>query len=246
MKKLFLLITVLAATIITWSQTSDRNPFPKTITVAGSAEMEIIPDEIYVNIELTEYQKKGSAKKDIESIKSHFLDSYKAVGIPDSLVSIVSYSGFNNYYGMKRNKRKDPDLFAAVTYQVKFRNSTLMDDLVEKLDDEATKNFRIVSTSHSRMTEFRKQLKIQAIKAAKDKGIYLTDAINEKLGEAITINEPDESALQGFFSNGMTSNNEYSQFSTVERNDDSNSDSQEVEFKKIKLRYEVTVIFSLK
>jgi hypothetical protein len=59
-----------------------------------------------------------------------------------------------------------------------------MDKLVEKLDDDATQNFLIVSTDHSKMAEFRRQLKIAAVKAAKEKGIYLTDAIGERLGES--------------------------------------------------------------
>jgi len=46
----------------------------------------------------------------------------------------------------------------------------MMDALVDKLDDDATQSFLIVSTSHSKITEFRKQLKIQAIKAAKRQG----------------------------------------------------------------------------
>jgi uncharacterized protein len=74
------------------------NPFPKTISVSGSVEMEIVPDEIYVNVPLSEYQKKGDPKKDIESIKSNFLESCKTVGIPDSVISIISYSDNNNYY----------------------------------------------------------------------------------------------------------------------------------------------------
>jgi uncharacterized protein len=247
MKKLFLLITVLALFIITHAQAPVPVPFPKTITVAGSAEMEITPDEIYVNVELTEYQKKGSPKKDIESIKAQFLESCKAAGIADSAISIVSYSGYNNYYTWKRNKKKDPDMFAVVTYQVKFKSSKLMDDLVEKLDDESTKNFQIVNTSHSKMTEFRKQLKIQAIKAARDKGIYLTDAINEKLGEAITINEPDVVTIP-YRSNVVAGSNVYSQARLNFSNGYSSSgdDANEVDFKKLKIRYEVTVIFALK
>ena len=69
--------------------------------------MEIIPDEIYVNIQLTEYQKKGNPKKDIEAIKSQFLESCKTTGIADSLISIASYSGYNNYYGWKKNRKKE-------------------------------------------------------------------------------------------------------------------------------------------
>ncbi len=170
-----------------------HNPFPKKITVSGSAEMEIVPDEIYVNVQLKEYQKRGEEKKDIETIKKQFLESCKAAGIPDSVISIVSFTGSNPFFWKKR--KKDPDLFTSITYQVKFKTSELMDKLVEKLDDDATQSFLIVSVNHSKMTEYRRQLKIAAVKAAKDKGIYLTDAIGEKLGEAITINEPDENHI---------------------------------------------------
>jgi uncharacterized protein len=226
------------------------NPYPKTITVSGSAEMEIVPDEIFVNIEIREYQKRGESKKDIETLKKQFFDACKTAGIPDTLVSIVSYSGYNDYCHWKRNKKRENDLQAAVTYQVKFKSSKMMDDLVDKLDDEGTNAFLIVNTSHTKMTEFRKQLKIQAIKAAKAKGLYLTEAIDEKLGEAVTINEPDERAsINGFFlDNARISNNEYSQFNAryEATRDAAEGSVQEVDFKKIKLRYEVSVVFALK
>ena len=45
----------------------------------------------------------------------------------------------------------------------------MMDALVEKLDDNATQNFQVVLTTHSNVIEFRKQLKIKAIQAAKEK-----------------------------------------------------------------------------
>jgi uncharacterized protein len=218
------------------------NPFPKTITVSGSASMEVVPDEIYVNIELREYQKKGESKKDIETIKNQFLESCKAIGIADDAISIASYSGFNNYFFI-RKKKKNPDMFASITYQVKFSSSKLMDGLIEKLDDDATQNFLIASVSHSKITEFRKQLKIKAVQAAKDKGIYLTEGIGEKLGEAITINEPQDYVA--------TDNN--AQFNFAAANGKilrdgmaDKFDAQEVDFKKMKLRFEVSVVFAIK
>lgn len=218
-----------------------NNPYPKTITVSGSAEMEIVPDEIYVNIALREYQKKGEPKKDLETIKTRFLEACRNAGIADSLISIASYSGSSNYY-MIRKKKKDADLSAAITYQVKFKSSKLMDNLVELLDEEATQSFVIVSTSHSRITEFRKELKIKAVQAAKNKGIYLTEAISEKLGEAITITEPDEwqpSPLTMNISQARLSANAAGFY-------ENDNERSEIDFKKIKLRFEVTVIFALK
>src|SRR5687767_15052001 len=147
MKKLIIIINVFLFVHATNAQLPQpifaNNPFPKTITVSGSAEMEIIPDEIYVNVELKEYQKKGENKKDIETIKKSFLEEVKSVGIADSAISIVSFTGNNPYFWKRR--KKDPDLFTSIVYQVKFKSSELMDKLVEKLDDDATQNFLIVS-----------------------------------------------------------------------------------------------------
>lgn len=246
MKKLISLIMLTGFTTTVFAQQpATLNPFPKTITVSGSAEMEIIPDEIYVNITLREYQKKGESKKELETIKTQFLDNCKAAGIPDSVISISSFTGYNNYYNFRR-KKKDNDLMASIVYQVKFKDSKTMDLLVEKLDDEATQNFVIASTSHSKMTEFRKQLKIKAIQAAKDKGIYLTEAINEKLGAAITINEPDASQYNSnYLSNSFLSNNTYSQANITLAEGESDPGNAQVDFKKIKLRFEVSVVFAL-
>lgn len=220
-----------------------NNPFPKTITVSGSAEMEIVPDEIYVNIELKEYQKKGESKKDLETIKSQFLESCKSAGIPDSAISIASYSGNSNYY-TARKKKKSGDLFAGITYQLKFSSSKTMDNLVENLDDDATQRFIIAKASHSRIIEFRKQLKIKAVQAAKEKAIYLTESVGEKLGEAITIAEPVEwlpDQYSNTFSNTY-SNENYSLKSSMA----SKPEYGEVDFKKLKLRFEVNAVFALK
>jgi uncharacterized protein YggE len=98
MKKLIIIVNAfLFATSINAQQPQTifaNNPFPKTITVSGSAEMEIIPDEIYVNVELKEYQKRGENKKDLGTIKTQFLEASNSVGIADSLISIVSYTDY--------------------------------------------------------------------------------------------------------------------------------------------------------
>jgi uncharacterized protein YggE len=249
MKKLIIIVNIfLFANIIRAQQPQPlftNNPFPKTITVSGSAEMEIIPDEIYVNITLREYQKKGETKKEIEAIKTAFLESCKAVGLPDSAVSIFAFSGYNNYYYFKKRKR-DPDMQSSITYQVKFKDSKTMDDLVEKLDDEATQNFIIANTSHSKITEFRRQLKMKAIQAAKDKGVYLTESIGEKLGEAITIKEPDEPIVTPYYA-AANSQIRIRGVNTLAGETFGLTDKvQEIDFKKIKLRFEVDVIFALK
>jgi uncharacterized protein YggE len=213
----------------------------KTINVSGIAEMEVVPDEIYVQVDLREYDKKGGTKVDIDAIKDNFLKAALSIGINDSDISVQGYQGWDgNLWMYRKNKKKNPDLKASITYQVKLATTRKMDELVQKLDDEATQNFFIARVSHSKLQEFKKQLKVQAVKAAREKANYLADAINEKAGEAILINEPNEISAypQPMYANRM-----------MKLESAGAADGQQapnIDFKKIKLQFEVNATFALK
>lgn len=244
MKQLALVIVaIITLNYVNAQQQPSCNPFPKTITVSGTAEMEIVPDEIYVQVDLREYKKRGGEKEDLETIKTSFLKSCNLVGLPDSVISIASYEGLNspNWW---RKRKKDPDLYATISYQIKFSSSKKMDELIDKLDDEATSNFRIVRTWHSKMSEYRKQLKIAAVKAAKDKGVYLTEAINEKLGQAITITEPEED-FQYQTSNQFKTSNFVARKDGIGYGESSGNGSDGLDFKKLRLRFQVSITYAL-
>jgi uncharacterized protein len=250
MKKIIPAMAVLLLSISVFAQTPASTqpgcfPFPKTISVTGSAEMEVIPDEIYVQVDLREYKKKGEEKTELEKIKNEFLASCKAVGIADSNIAVASYDGYN-MANIWRRRKKDPDLLSSISYQLKFNNTKLIDDLVNRLDDEATNNFSIIKTSHSKITEHRKQLKIMAVKAAKEKAIYLSESVNEQLGAAITITEPEESTSSDVLSGRYKSNvPAYENVSLKEARAYGINDNG-VDYRKIKLRFEVKVLYAFK
>lgn len=240
MKKLFIAMLTLLS-ISAFSQ--QDNKLPRTINVNGTAELEVVPDEIYVQVELREYDKKGAGKIDIETIKNNFLKAAKSIGLSETDLSVQGYSGWDgNYWWYKKNKKQNPDMKAGITYWVKVNSTAKMDELVNKMDDEATQNFFIAKVSHSKLQEFKKQLKIDAIKAARDKAIYLAAAIGENVGEAITINEPNE---VGYYPPPVyrTANVMMEQkMAGVE----SSAPAMNVDFKKIKLQFDVNVVFALK
>lgn len=237
MKKLIPVCLIALTSLTGLAQSTAVNPFPKTITVNGSAEMEVVPDEIYVLVDLQEYEKKGSGKVNLEKIKADFLNNCRSIGLPDSVITIASYDGDMGNPWIKKRKKKE-ELLASITYQVKFANSKKMDELVEKLDDEATQNFRIARTSHSKLQQFRKQLKIEAIKAAKEKAIYLAEAIDEKVGPAVTITEPGDMIISPY-------ENRMAQFNSVMHSAGGAANTS-MDFKKLKLHFEVSVVFALK
>jgi uncharacterized protein YggE len=85
-------------------------------------------------------------------------------------------------------------------------------------------------------------LKIAAVKAAKEKAGYLSEAINEQIGVAVTINEPVEYYTPYYPAPAMARSN----MMMKEQAMVSDESGQVVDFKKIKLKYDVTVVFALK
>ena len=237
MKKGILLLFLAAGTTVFAQQV---NPFPKTITVTGTAEKEVVPDEIYVNVLLREYDKKGKGKIPLDQIKRDFLNAVKAAGIPDSLVSIAAYDAYQANPWLKKKQKKE-ELFASITYQLKLRNSQQMDELVNRLDDDATQNFYISKTSHSQLEAYKMQLKMDAVRNAQEKAAQLAGAIGENIGTAITINEPRE-YYQPYYAQAMMRESMVMKADVAGAPEEQNP----VDFRKIKLRYDVTVVFELK
>ena len=83
-------------------------------------------------------------------------------------------------------------------------------------------------------------MKISAIKAARDKAVYLSDAINEHVAGAVTINDMDDP--NGAFDNVLLGN--VSQLNTSYRSD-ANDNQGDIGFKKLKMRFQVSVVFAL-
>lgn len=227
-----------AMMLVAVSSIAQQQQPPRMINVTGTAEVELIPDEIFVQIDLREYDKKGSGKIDIETIKNKFLAAAKAMGLTEKEISVQGYSGYNNWWWYNTKKKKDPDMKASISYLVKLKSTGQMDELVKRLDDEATQNFSIQKVSHSKLEEMKKDLKIQAITNAKEKAVYLAAALGEKIGRAYSINEPNE---VGNYPGPRL----YATAMKMEMQSDASAPPLDVDFKKIKIKFDVNISFEL-
>jgi len=241
MKKTFLLALIFATGILNAMAQQNNTPTPRTINTTGTAWKEVTPDEIYVQISLQEYNKKNNDKVDIETIRNQFLQNAKKIGLTDKDITVQGYSGWNgNIVIYKKNKKNNPDLKAGITYQVKLNNTQQMDQLVGILDDNATQNFSVSKYDYSNMQELKKELQIAAIKDAKSKAIYTADAIGEKVGNAITINNAIEigNSMPRIYATAMYKSN-------AGVADEAEPAPMDIDFKKIKVQYNIDVTFSL-
>jgi uncharacterized protein YggE len=219
-------------------QTVFQQPKIKKIVVMGSAEMEVDPDEIYVNFILREYQNNKKEKIGIEAIRKEFLEACSKAGIPKENIRVEGVAG--NAYGdyFIRKRKKEPDFIANITYVIKFTSSKMVDDLVPRLNDDAVANMYISKRTHTKMEEFRKEVKIKATQAAKDKANYLATSIGEKITGALLIEEIDHGPIMPMMMKSANASYEMA-------GDAAYGGETSMPFEKIKIRYETRAEFEL-
>jgi uncharacterized protein len=234
------LISTLALFLFfSFAQAQQTTVLPRLVNVQAMAELELVPDEVWVQVQLQEYDKKGVGKIKIEKISNDFLSRMKALGLTEKEVSLQSASGQDNNYWQwyRRNKQKTPDMKASTSYLLKLGSVKQMEQVVQSLDDEATQNFYIQKVSHSKIEDYRNELKLQALKNARDKAALMAGAVGAKVGAVYQINEPTDNSYQHPIM--------YERKMSVQAADASAEPAIDVDFKKMKLRFEAPVSFML-
>jgi uncharacterized protein YggE len=224
-----------AATVM-YAQTTEY--YQKKIAVTGTAEMEIVPDEIYFRIVLKEYQK-DKIKVTIEKLEKELAQAVLGAGVAKEDFTVEQISA----YSWSKKKKDDAELYNSKTFIIKVSTPGKIDEVLNKVNGESIYSVEIRNYSHSKIEEYKKQLKIEAIKAAKAKATYLLEAIGEKIGTVLDVNEYDYNSgiSVGFgFANAQVSNNEYRSDSISYDYEQSN-----IGFQKIKLQFQVNATFAI-
>lgn len=161
---------------------AEEKPF---IEVSGTASLEIAPDEIYVDIIIEErYDGKEKLPVDIQEQKLKAVLSELQVDIKD-----LALSAANAEY--VRVKKVGKDVLTKKNYKLKLTDALTVGKLFEQLDKIDLTNAYISIMNHSKMDSLKKEIRIKAIKAAKEKADYLLAAIDAKKGQPLLVQERD-------------------------------------------------------
>jgi len=235
--KVLILIVVSIFSLNSFSQTGTKNFIDKNfIEVTGKAEMEIIPDEIYLKIIINEKDLKG--KQNIEEIENLMTVKLSEIGIDISKNLAIKdmVSNFRNYW-LKNSK-----INSIKEYQLLVDNSKTAGQVFQELESLSISNISIERVEHSEIQKFKTEVKILAIKAAKEKAIILTNAIDQNIGKAIYIQELNSQVYRTMQRQVTGLSNivvrEYSDKMKMEI-------EPEIEFEKITLEYSILVRFEI-
>ena len=168
---------------------NDIKPF---IEVIGTAETEIIPDEIYLNISVKERMEKGK-KLTIDILENQLKGQLKIIGIPEKNLSISDINAVLAKTGWWKE-----EVLSIANYTLKVNGADKLKTLFESFKKLKISDVNITKATHSSIIELRKKNRIKAIKIAKEKSDYLLSAIGEKTGKPIMINEISQNNQQNF------------------------------------------------
>lgn len=220
------------------SQTINKD-FVRFIEVTGSAEMEVEPDEIRFEIGIQEYWAEefepGMEYKDyvtkvpIESIEKEFMIELKELGIQDEQIILKNVG--------RRWKTGGKDFKKSKTIILIITDFKQLDDLLLNVKTRGVNYMRIADLKNEKITEFRKKVKIEAMKAAKEKASYLLESVDGSLGQIISVVELNSGDYNYYWRPRDTRSN------TIVGS--SSNDLEDSNIRNIKLRYEIKVRFEI-
>jgi hypothetical protein len=177
-------------------------------------------------------------KVTIESQEKLLREALTTLSIPISNLSIADANA--DYVKVSWQKR---DVLTKKEYLLKVGNATTVGKVFQELEKMKIQDGSIDHVSHSAIDSLRKQVRIEAMKAAKEKSDYLLNAIGQKTGKALIVSELENNtvtrsdlarmparAANKMFSDGA--------FESLER-------EPEIEFQKIKLSYSIYTKFTI-
>jgi uncharacterized protein YggE len=232
MKKLLAIAFVALLSISASAQQVDLR---KKISVSGTSELEVTPDIIYLSLSLKEYLKDNNSKKkvDITTLENQLFAAVQKAGLDKDNLTINNLSSYN----YATEKKKNPDFLASKQYRLKVSDLNKWNDIIAAVDAKGIAYTNIESYDYSKIESLKADLKIKALKAAKVKATYLVEALGDKLGGVIDIQEVNNEMYPQPMRVSMMMKSSMA---------DAESAPADIDFKKIKLSYTMNTVFEIR
>lgn len=171
--KHFLLIGILTLGSFVNAQEVKKN----AIEVTGVAEMEVEPDEIIFSIGI-----KADNKNDLADNEKKMFEILKNAGVKNDDIKFKSM--YQNIYSKTAKFSKN--------YEFKVNAKANLSKVMEDLNQKWVTSLNVSEVKNSKIADFRKVVKINALKAAKEKADYLLESMGKKTRSPLEIVEIED------------------------------------------------------
>ena len=176
MKKLMVSVAavLLAGSLFAQEKNYIDQPY---IEVTGKAEMEVVPDEIYLRIVINEKDNKG--KVSVDQQEKEMFKQLKGIGIDLE----KNLSDLQTYF-LRKNA-----ILSTKAYQLKVNSAQQLGEAFQALQTAGISDVNIEKTDVSNIEELRQEVRTNAAKAARKNAEVLAAALGQQAKEAIFVQD---------------------------------------------------------
>ena len=147
-------------------------------------------------------------------------------------VSVIDFaSNFKSYW------HKKSDIYSSKEFELIAHDGETVGKIFSELEKLNISNISIAKLDHSKIEEYRQEVKINAAKAAKNKAAKLLEAVGQKAGKVIYMQEN-----KNYYAAHST-NMEANMLMKVSSDSNFKTNNVIIEFQKLKLEYEIMARF---
>ena len=207
-----------------------QEAFPSYIQVNGRAEREIAPDEFYLQIVINERDSKG--KVSVESQQRDMIAALKRLGV--NVEKQLKVANLSSEFFKKNTS------VATAKYQLQLGSSAEVGKVWQALDGLGISNVSILKVSHSQLERYKSEVRVEAMRNAKQNAATLAEAIGQTIGKCFYVYDSNNNVMPVFYNN-MAVMRSAKAFDAAE----AAAEEEPLDFKTIKLQYSVQAKFVL-
>ncbi|MCI7308455.1 SIMPL domain-containing protein [Alistipes senegalensis] len=207
-----------------------QEAFPSYIQVNGRAEREIAPDEFYLQIVINERDSKG--KVSVESQQRDMIAALKRLGV--NVEKQFKVANLSSEFFKKNTS------VATAKYQLQLGSSAEVGKVWQALDGLGISNVSILKVSHTQIEQYKAEVRIEAMRNAKQNAATLAEAIGQTIGKCFYVYDSNNDVMPVFYNN-MAVMRSAKAFDAAE----AAAEEEPLDFKTIKLQYSVQAKFVL-
>lgn len=173
------------ATLLLFAAPTDSTAQTTTeayIDINTTVEREVIPNELYLQITISEKDYKG--KKSLEEMQEAMIGALKInrIDIPECLT--LNYMGSEvGYKAFSKSIKSQTE----ATYMLRLNDVATMQSVIASLEERQISDIELVRTRFTGEKELKAEMGIEAMRLAKEEAQMLAGAIGQEAGKALTI-----------------------------------------------------------
>jgi uncharacterized protein YggE len=182
------------------SLAQDACPHPRLISVAGTAEISVAPDQVILTVAVQSRDKDlAIAKSQHDARMKRILAEARKAGVDPKYIQTSSLELMPDY-----SEERVPHLLAYVvtqTIQITLRDLPRYESLVTKLLENGVNRINSVQFEIADSRKYKDETRLKAIRAAREKATAMAAELGQTVGKPWEMNEENETNPSYLYAN---------------------------------------------